>query len=68
MGRPGVGTWNCCGSTLLVTTWNKKEKSSTKPAPAQNVADDIFGYMAGKLKIVGDGRGSDHALEDWECG
>jgi len=35
------------------------------PAPA-GAPDDIFGYMAGKVKIAGDIVGPVTPLEDWE--
>jgi hypothetical protein len=35
--------------------------------PAQNVAAEIFGYMAGKVKIVGDVVGRIAPLEDWSA-
>jgi hypothetical protein len=37
-----------------------------KLVPAQNNPDDIFGYMAGKVKVVGDIVGPATPLEDWE--
>ncbi len=38
-----------------------------KLVPAERQADDIFGYMTGKVKIVGDIVGPGTPLEDWEC-
>jgi hypothetical protein len=37
-----------------------------KLVPAENRADDIFNYMAGKVKIAGDIVGPVTPLEDWE--
>jgi hypothetical protein len=34
--------------------------------PAALEADDLFGYMAGKVKIAGDIVGPITPLEDWE--
>jgi prevent-host-death family protein len=51
------------GEPVLIT---KHGKPVAKLVPAQNNADDIFGYMAGKVKIVGDIVGPITPLEDWE--
>ncbi len=51
------------GEPVLVT---KHGKPVVKLVPAENRADDIFGYMAGKVKIVGDIVGPITPLEDWE--
>jgi hypothetical protein len=37
-----------------------------KLVPAENRVDDIFDYMAGKVKIVGDIVGPITPPEDWE--
>jgi hypothetical protein len=37
-----------------------------KLVPAPSAPEDIFGYMAGKVKIVGDIVGPVTPLEDWE--
>jgi prevent-host-death family protein len=51
------------GEPILIT---KHGKPVAKLVPAQNNADDIFGYMAGKVKIVGDIVGPVTPREDWE--
>jgi prevent-host-death family protein len=51
------------GESVLIT---KHGKPVAKLVPAQNSADDIFGYMAGKVKVVGDIVGPVTPLEDWE--
>jgi prevent-host-death family protein len=48
---------------LIIT---KHGRPVVKLIPAENHADDIFGYMAGKVKIVGDIVGPITPLEDWE--
>jgi antitoxin (DNA-binding transcriptional repressor) of toxin-antitoxin stability system len=45
----------------------KYGKPVAKLVPAEKQADDIFGYMTGKVKIVGDIVGPGTPLEDWEC-
>ena len=45
----------------------KHGKPVAKLVPAEKQADDIFGYMAGKVKIVGDIVGPGAPLEDWKC-
>ena len=51
------------GEPVLIT---KHGKPVAKLVPAQNNADDIFGYMAGKVKVVGDIVAPVTPLEDWE--
>ncbi len=51
------------GEPVLIT---KHGKPVAKLVPAQNNADDIFGYMAGKVRVVGDIVGPVTPLEDWE--
>jgi prevent-host-death family protein len=51
------------GEPVVVT---KHGKPVVKLVPAENRADDIFNYMAGKVKIVGDIVGPVTPLEDWE--
>jgi prevent-host-death family protein len=51
------------GEPVVVTKYGKPV---VKLVPAEKNADDIFGYMAGKVKIVGDIVGSITPLEDWE--
>ena len=51
------------GEPVLVT---KHGKPVVKLVPAENRADDIFDYMAGKAKVVGDIVGPVTPLEDWE--
>jgi hypothetical protein len=46
----------------------RDEKSPAELTSARGVGDDIFGYMAGKAKIVGDVVGPITPLDDWECG
>ena len=52
------------GESILIT---KRGKPVAKLVPAEKRTDDIFGYMAGKVKIVGGIVGSGTPLEDWEC-
>jgi len=51
------------GEPVLIT---KHGKPVAKLVPARNNADEIFGYMAGKVKIVGDIVGPVTPLDDWE--
>ena len=51
------------GEPVVIT---KHGKPVVKLVPAENQADDIFNYMAGKVKIVGDIVGPITPLEDWE--
>lgn len=51
------------GEPVLIT---KHGKPVAKLVPAESKADDIFDYMAGKVKIVGDIVGPVTPLEDWE--
>jgi prevent-host-death family protein len=51
------------GEPVVVT---KHGKPVVKLVPAEIQVDDIFGYMAGKAKIVGDIVGPITPLEDWE--
>jgi prevent-host-death family protein len=51
------------GEPVVIT---KHGKPVVKLVPAEDQADDIFGYMAGKAKIVGDIVGPITPLEDWE--
>lgn len=52
------------GEPVLIT---KHGKAVAKLVPAEKQMNDIFGYMAGKAKIVGDIVGPTTPLEDWEC-
>jgi len=52
------------GESLLIT---KHGKPVAKLVPADSRADEIFGYMAGKVKIVGDIVAPVTPPEDWEC-
>lgn len=52
------------GEPVLIT---KHGKPVAKLVPAEKPADDIFGYMIGKVKIVGDIVGPVTPLKDWEC-
>jgi prevent-host-death family protein len=51
------------GEPVLVT---KHGKPVVKLVPAENRADDIFDYMSGKAKVVGDIVGPVTPPEDWE--
>jgi prevent-host-death family protein len=51
------------GEPVLIT---KHGKPVAKLVPAKNRGDDIFDYMAGKAKAVGDIVGPVTPLEDWE--
>ena len=51
------------GEPVVIT---KHGKPVVKLVPAENQADDIFGYMTGKVKIVGDIVGPITPPEDWE--
>jgi len=51
------------GEPIVIT---KHGKPVVKLVPAEKQADDIFGYMAGKVKVVGDIVGPVTPLEDWE--
>jgi prevent-host-death family protein len=51
------------GEPVLIT---KHGKPVAQLIPAQSEADDIFGYMAGRVKVVGDIVGPVTPLEDWE--
>ncbi|MGD0987409.1 MAG: type II toxin-antitoxin system prevent-host-death family antitoxin [Candidatus Sulfotelmatobacter sp.] len=51
------------GEAVVIT---KHGKPVVKLVPAKKGANDIFGYMAGKVKIVGDIVGPITPLEDWE--
>ena len=50
--------------SILIT---KHGKPVAKLVPADRPGDDIFGYMAGKVKIVGDIVAPVTPLEEWEC-
>jgi prevent-host-death family protein len=52
------------GEPVVVT---KHGKPVVKLVPATNHADDIFDYMAGKAKAVGDIVGPVTPAGDWEC-
>jgi prevent-host-death family protein len=51
------------GEPVLIT---KHGKPVVKLVPAENQADEIFDYMAGKAKAVGDIVGPVTPPEDWE--
>ena len=51
------------GEPVVIT---KHGKPVVKLVPAEKQADDIFDYMAGKAKVVGDIVGPVTPLEDWE--
>jgi antitoxin (DNA-binding transcriptional repressor) of toxin-antitoxin stability system len=51
------------GELVLIT---KHGKPVAKLIPAEMTDDDVFGYMAGKVKILGDIVTPVTPLEDWE--
>ncbi|HEY7351615.1 MAG TPA: type II toxin-antitoxin system Phd/YefM family antitoxin [Terriglobales bacterium] len=51
------------GEPVLIT---KHGKPVARLVPATNDAEDIFGYMSGKVKILGDIVGPITPIEDWE--
>ena len=51
------------GEPIVIT---KHGKPVVKLVPAEKQADDIFDYMAGKAKVVGDIVGPVTPPEDWE--
>jgi len=51
------------GEPVLIT---KHGKPVAKLVPASKSADDVFGFMAGKVKIVGDIVGPVTPMDDWE--
>ena len=51
------------GEPVVIT---KHGKPVVKLIPAENGADDILDYMAGRAKVVGDIVGPITPLEDWE--
>ena len=51
------------GEPILIT---KHGRPVAKLVPAPGTPDEIFGYMAGKVKIVGDIVGPTTPLENWE--
>ena len=51
------------GEPVVIT---KHGKPVAKLVPADQSADDIFGFMVGKVKIVGDIVSSVTPLSDWE--
>lgn len=50
------------GEPVVIT---KHGKPVVKLVPAEKQADDLFGYMAGKVKIVGDIVGPVTPPDDW---
>ena len=51
------------GEPVLIT---KHGKPVAKLVPADQPSDDIFGFMAGKVKIVGDIVSRVTPLSDWD--
>jgi len=51
------------GESVLIT---KRGKPVARLLPATTEPEDVFGYMTGKVKIVGDIVGPITPLEDWE--
>ncbi len=51
------------GEPVLITKHGKPVANY----PAETTGDDVFGYMAGKVKIFGDIVLPVTPLEDWEC-
>jgi prevent-host-death family protein len=54
---------NETGEPILIT---KRGKPIAKLVPASSSPDDVFGYMTGKVKIVGDVVGPVTPLDDWD--
>ena len=52
------------GEPVLIT---KHGKPAVKVVPAETKGDNIFGYMAGKAKILGDLVAPSTPIEDWEA-
>ena len=52
------------GEPVLIT---KHGKPVARLLPAASEAEDVFGYMSGKVKIVGDIVGPITPLDDWEA-
>jgi prevent-host-death family protein len=52
------------GEPVLIT---KRGKPVVRLSPAESEAEDVFGYMSGKVKIVGDIVGPITPLDDWEA-
>ena len=51
------------GEPVLIT---RHGKPVVKLVPAETVPDEVFGYVAGKVKVLEDIVGSVTPLEDWE--
>ena len=51
------------GESVLIT---KHGKPVARLSPALTAPEEVFGYMAGKVKIVDDIVGPITPLEDWE--
>ncbi len=51
------------GEPVLIT---KHGKPVAKLVPAESTGDEVFGYMAGKVTILGDIVAPVTPLEDWE--
>jgi prevent-host-death family protein len=51
------------GESVLIT---KRGKPVVQLLPAASEPEDVFGYMAGKVQIIGDIVGPITPLEDWE--
>jgi len=51
------------GESVLIT---KHGKPVARLVPPPGAAEDVFGYMAGRVKIVGDIVGPITPLEDWK--
>ena len=51
------------GEPVFIT---KRGKPVARLLPATSEPEDVFGYMAGKVKIVGDIVGPITPLEDWD--
>ncbi len=52
------------GEPVLIT---KRGKPIAKLVPVKRTSDDIFDYMAGKIKVVGDIVGPVTPVDDWEA-
>jgi prevent-host-death family protein len=51
------------GESVLIT---KRGKPVARLSPAPSAPEDVFGYMAGKVKIIGDIVSPITPPEDWE--
>ena len=52
------------GESILIT---RRGKPIARLVPLPSAPEDVFGYLAGKVKIVGEIGGPITPLEDWEA-